>query len=88
MYVLQSREARAAHRVAVLGARPRMSARIGVGMLAASWNMAALRAAYGLDASLDELVSDVLGGQVFAGDAAGEKPGVGAAGVGGLPATG
>ncbi|OLT22058.1 hypothetical protein BJF81_13940 [Ornithinimicrobium sp. CNJ-824] len=45
--MLHPREARAAHRVAVLGARPRMSARIGVGMLAASWNMAALRAAMG-----------------------------------------
>jgi hypothetical protein len=42
----------------------------------------------GLDAAGDELAADVLGGQVFAGDAAGEEPLVGAAGVGVLAASG
>jgi integrase len=42
----------------------------------------------GLDAAFDELAADVLGGQVFAGDAAGEQPLVGVAGVGGLAASG
>jgi hypothetical protein len=41
-----------------------------------------------LDAAGDELAADVLGGQVFAGDAAGEEPLVGAAGVGVLAASG
>ena len=42
----------------------------------------------GLDAAGDELAADVLGGEVFAGVAAGEQPRVGSAGVGGLPAAG
>jgi hypothetical protein len=41
-----------------------------------------------LDSSSDELAADVLGGEVFAGDPAGEQPRVGSAGVGGLPAAG
>jgi len=42
----------------------------------------------GLDAAFDELAADVLGDQMPAGDAAGEEPMVGVAGVGGLSAVG
>jgi hypothetical protein len=46
-YPLQSRAARVAQRTAVLVPRPSISARIGVGIEAASWNMAAFRACAG-----------------------------------------
>jgi hypothetical protein len=47
VYWLQSRAARAAHLVAVVVESPRSSPRTGVGISAASWNIAALRASEG-----------------------------------------
>jgi len=65
-----------------------MSARTDEGISEASWNMAAMRAVEGWMPRWTSCPSDVLGGEVLAGDAAGKEPMVGAAGVGRLPAAG